>query len=73
MNPYKLRAILEMIRSQGRLPADEWGQVLNPDDLLVWFGLADRLDSGERLVLRDELALMAEAEMFMDRLHCKVL
>ena len=73
MNPYKLRAILDMIRGQGRLPTDEWGQVLSPDDLLVWFGLADRLDAGERLVLRDELALMAEAEMFMDHLHCRVL
>lgn len=73
MNPYKLRAILEIVRGQGRLPTDQRDEVLSPDDLLVWFGLSGRLTPAEELIVKDELELMAEAEAFMDCLRCKVI
>lgn len=73
MNPYKLRAILGMIKAKGDLPRDQWGEILNPDDLMVWFDLTGRLEPGERMVLRGELQLMIDAENFMDHLGCKQL
>ena len=70
MNPYKLRAILDMIRKQGPLPKDQFDRILGPDDLLVWFDLKGRLDSGEEIIIKRELVLMTEAEVFMELLRC---
>ena len=39
MNPHKIRVIEAFIRSQGGLPSDQFGKILGPDELLVWFGL----------------------------------
>ncbi len=69
MNPYKLRAIIELVRRQGRLPTDRWGCVLNPDDLLVWYGLNSELSLEEQREVKRELAALAEAEGFVDRLQ----
>ena len=69
MNPHKLRAILELVRRQGKLPIDQWGNVLSPDDLLVWYGLTHLLTPDERSIVKRELADMTEAEEFMDRLR----
>lgn len=71
MNKYKLGAILELIRRQGKLPTDQWGEVLSPDDLIVWFGLDGQLSLEEEITLKGELALITEAETFMDRLGCQ--
>ncbi len=68
MNRYKMESILKMIRDQGRLPTDQWDEVLNGDDLLVWFGLDDVLSADEKMLMKMELAAMADAEAFMDRL-----
>lgn len=69
MNPHKLRAIVEFVRRQGKLPTDRWGCVLGPDDLLVWFGLINNLSPGEQREVKRELAAIAEAEALMDRLR----
>ena len=71
MNPYKLRSILAMIRDRGKLPQDQWGEILEPDDLLVWFELMDRLTPDEREEVKRELGLMAEAENFMASFACR--
>lgn len=71
VNPYKLRAILEKVRSQGPLPRDQFGAILSPEDLLVWFGLRGKLDFGEEVAVKRELALMSDAELFMELLGCK--
>ena len=73
MNPHKLRAILGMIQAKGKLPRDQWDEVFSPDDLLVWFDLDGRLSPDEEEIVKGELAMMAEAETFMDHLHCKLL
>jgi len=71
VNPYKLRAIMDMVRRQGPLPRDQFDQILSPDDLLVWFGLTGKLDFGEEIAVKRELALMSDAEIFMELLGCK--
>ena len=71
MNKYKLGAILELIRRKGKLPTDQWDEVLRPDELLIWFGLDGQLNLEEEIILKGELALMTEAEVFMDRLRCQ--
>ena len=68
MNVYKVRSIIELVRSQGKLPTDAYGQVLSVDDLMGWFGLTERLTAGEQLYMRKELAAMVEAELAVERL-----
>lgn len=69
MNPHKLRAIVELVRRQGRLPTDQWGCVLSPDDMLVWFELKSDLSAEEQREVKRELAAMADAEALVDRLR----
>ena len=70
MNPYKLKAIIEFVRRQSKLPTDRWGCVLSPDDLVVWFGFERLgLSAEEQRVVKGELRAMAEAEAIMDLLR----
>lgn len=71
MNPYKLRALIDHIRGHGRLPRDQFDDVLEPNDLLVWFGLSDLLTLDEQRLVKEDLAALADAEAFMDRLRSK--
>jgi len=68
MNVYKVRSIVEWIRSQGRLPRDAYGRMLSVEDLMGWFGLNERLTPGEQLHMREELASMVEAELSVEEL-----
>ena len=68
MNIYKLRKIIDWIRRQGRLPTDEFGQILSIDDLMGWFGLTEYLTRTEQLSIRKELTAMVEADLAMERL-----
>jgi hypothetical protein len=69
MNACKLRAIIGLIRSQGELPTDGFGQILCVDDLMAWFGLSECLTREEQLHIRRELAAMVDAELAMERLR----
>ena len=68
MNIYKLRKIIDWIRRQGRLPTDEFGQILSVDDLMGWFGLTEYLTRAEQIAVRKELTAMVEAELAVERL-----
>ena len=68
MNIYKLRKIIDWIRRQGRLPTDEFGQILSIDDLMGWFGLNECLTRAEQLCIKKELKSMVEAELAVERL-----
>jgi len=68
MNTYKLRALMDFIKKQGQLPADEFGNVLCSDDLIVWYGLNDLLSVEEQRLMKKELAQLAEAEDLVNRL-----
>ena len=68
MNIYKKRNIIDSIREQGRLPTDQFGQVLSPDVILVWFGLNECLTLAEQYIIKEELAAMVDAELAMDKL-----
>jgi hypothetical protein len=61
-NVYKLRKIMDWIRNQGRLPTDEFGQILSVDDLMGWFGLNECLTVDEQLHIERELKGIIEAE-----------
>ena len=69
MNRYKVRDIVDLIRSKGKLPTDQFGQILPVDDLLVWFGLDEGLAPDEYQCVRQELALMAESQDELERLR----
>ena len=68
-NVYKLRRIVDWIRNQGRLPTDEFGQVLSVDDLMGWFGLNECLTMDEQLYIERELKGIIEAESTVLRLE----
>jgi len=53
---------MDWIRNQGRLPTDEFGQVLSVDDLMGWFGLNECLSADEQLHIERELKGIIEAE-----------
>ena len=67
-NVYKLRKIMDWIRNQGRLPTDEFGQILPVDDLMGWFGLSECLTIDEQLYIERELRGIIEAESTVVRL-----
>jgi len=68
VNLYKIRYIVEFIRRQGKLPTDQYGQVLCASDLLAWFGLSECLTVDELSYIEKELDGMIEAEIAMERL-----
>ena len=68
MNVYKLRRIMDWIRNQGRLPTDEFGQILPVDDLMGWFGLNDCLTIEEQPYIERELNGIIEAELAMEKI-----
>ena len=53
---------MDWIRSQGKLPTDQFGEILPIDDLMGWFGLTDCLTIDEQLYIERELKSMIEAE-----------
>ena len=69
MNRYKIRSILDFIRSQGRLPTDERDVILDQDEILVWYGLDKLLMVEEQRLVKQELLAMIEAQAFMERLR----
>ena len=68
-NVHKLRKIMDWIRNQGRLPTDEFGQILSVDDLMGWFGLNECLTMDEQLYIERELKGIIEAESTVLRLE----
>ena len=72
MNPYKLRAILEFIRSQDGLGTRDAERVWSVDDVVAYLRLDQFLTNGELLVVRRELEAMAEADMFMEELRARI-
>ena len=69
MNIHKLRNIVDLIRREGKLPRDQFGQILPVDDLMAWFGLTGSLSRSEQRRMKDELAAMAEAELAVESLE----
>jgi len=68
VNLYKIRYVLDFIRRQGKLPTDEYGQILPARDLLGWFELKDCLSTDELSYIEEELVGMIEAEIAVERL-----
>ena len=69
MNIYKLRTIIDLIRRQGKLPTDQFGQILPVGDLMGWFGLTESLTRPEQFRMKEELAAMVEAELVVESLE----
>ena len=69
VNLYKIRYVLDFIRRQGRLPTDEYGQLLSADDMVAWFGLKDCLTLDELSYIERELVGIIEAERAVQRLR----
>ncbi len=68
-NVHKLRKVMDWIRNQGRLPTDEFGQIIPVDDLMGWFGLNECLTVDEQLYIERELKGIIEAESTVLRLE----
>ena len=66
MNPYKLKAIVEYLRKEGK------GLSATHDELLSCYGLDELLPVDEQMAVKWELDAIAEADMFMESLHLRV-
>jgi len=66
MNPYKLKAIVEYLRKEGR------GLSTSHEELLECFGLNEILPNDEQETVKHELAAIADAEMFMEAVRLRV-
>ena len=69
MDGYRLRVVLDFVRSRGRLPHDRWGNTLSPDDLLVWFGHERVLSPKEQEAVKYALHAMSEIETALDQIR----
>ena len=65
MNYHKKYKIVDFIKSKGKLPTDQYGQYLELDDMIVWFGLENKLTESERSHIKRELKKLIEGELFM--------
>ena len=69
MNRHKIWNIVDLIRRQGKLPTDQFGQILPVDDLLAWFGLDEYLSLHEQRCVKQELVALAEAQLAVEKLR----
>ena len=69
MNIYKKRDIIDLIRKQGKLPTDQFGQILPVNDLMSWFDLDKCLDASEQEAIREELTGLVDAEEAMEKIR----
>ena len=68
MDGQKITGILDVMRDQGRLPTDQFGQVLRVDDPVGWLGLDGCLLTEEMASVRSRLAAMVEAQLARDQI-----
>lgn len=69
MNKHKIWKIVDFIRSQGKLPTDQFGQILPVDDLVAWFGLDECLSRHEQRCVKEELAALADAQLALEKIR----
>ena len=65
MNIHKKRDIVDHIRKQGKLPTDQFGQILPVKDLMLWFELDKCLTVSEQEIIKKEMAALVDAEEAM--------
>ncbi len=68
MNIHKRRGIIDFVRKQGKLPTDQFGQILPVKDIVLWFELDKYLSASEQEVIKGELAALVEVEEAMEKL-----
>lgn len=72
MNKYKIQNILEYIRQKGRLPTDQFDQILSAEDILGWYGLEDLLDAEERLQIKREIESLIDAQILVEQINLEL-
>lgn len=65
MNYHRKNKIMDFIKSKGKLPTDQYGQYLELDDMIVWYGLQEKLNELEKSYIKREIRKMIEGELFM--------
>jgi hypothetical protein len=68
MNILKKRDIIDFIRKQGKLPTDQFGEILPVKDLVLWFELDKCLDASEQEAIKRELAALVDAQEAMEKI-----
>jgi len=65
VNNYIIHRVLRDIQAKGKLPEDDYGNILPTDDLIGWFELEGKLNTNELKIIKRELELMAEAQFIL--------
>ena len=62
MNYMKLNCMLSVIKDEGDLPRDRWGEILGCEDMVAWFGLNECLSPKELDYMKRRLAEFVESQ-----------
>jgi len=65
INQYKVMSVMRDVQACGKLPEDEFGNVLPIDDMIGWYELEEKLTEAELRIVKHELELMAEAQFLL--------
>jgi len=68
MNMLKKRGIIDLIRKQGKLPTDQFGEILPVNDLLLLYELEKCLDASEQESIKLELAALVDAQEALEKI-----
>jgi len=65
----KLNCMLSVIKNGGDLPRDRWGEILDCEDLIAWFGLNECLSPKELDYMKRRLAELVETERAIEMIE----
>jgi len=68
VNYARVNAMLTIIKSK-EFPRDRWGQILSCQDLVVWYGLHEKLNPAELKFAKDKLADLVEIQKAIEMLE----
>jgi hypothetical protein len=72
MNPYKLKAIIELLRAESGRLTGQLGVDFTIEELMGSVGLPELLDRRELSIIRAEMLDVVQAEAFLDKLRMRV-
>jgi hypothetical protein len=72
MNPHKLKAIIEFLRTESDRLTGQLGADFTIEELMGSVGLFELLDRRELEIIRAEMLDVVQAEAFLERLKMRV-
>ena len=72
MNPYKVRAVLELIRQHSNVLVDQFGNTLGPDEIVALLELDEVLSPVELLMVLRNIEPIIEVQQAIDHIKANM-